>query len=228
MIINIYKNKECIEDIYKMYLNDSNVKYICTIYDIIEESVSFYIRYSTDSLTIPEIEIDYDTLTDSPNNVYDEITRKTNNIYYLIINTNYVLSTHTFKGPNGPKCFISFGECFKTLINYFDPIMKHFYLLDLICKKNIKKKIEYKIKNITRYLIVWNINRPNNILKQKDEKVPKNQIGTAVCKVCLNNKVNILFLSCNHAICCIYCSEQLKKCPLCNFLIISKIQINIL
>ncbi|GHV49522.1 hypothetical protein AGMMS49579_01470 [Spirochaetia bacterium] len=156
------------------------------------------------------------------------------NIYNLIC-SKYVLNTHTFKGP---KCFISFGTYEKFYppcptryfinveIKYYNPIKKHFRKIDLTCFDDIKK-IEYNIRNDTYYLIVWNINRPNNILKQKDEKVPKNQIGTAVCKVYLNNKVNTLFLSCNHAICRTYCSDQLKKCPICKSLITSKIKINI-
>ena len=35
------------------------------------------------------------------------------------------------------------------------------------------------------------------------------------CCICLDNEKNSIFIPCGHYYCCINCSKQIKKCPIC-------------
>ncbi|EAL48873.2 zinc finger domain containing protein [Entamoeba histolytica HM-1:IMSS-B] len=36
-----------------------------------------------------------------------------------------------------------------------------------------------------------------------------------ICKVCLDNEKNTVFIPCGHICCCYECSKKLSKCPIC-------------
>lgn len=44
------------------------------------------------------------------------------------------------------------------------------------------------------------------VQKMKDERM---------CKVCMDNEVNIVFLKCGHLVCCSDCAPALRHCPIC-------------
>lgn len=45
------------------------------------------------------------------------------------------------------------------------------------------------------------------------------------CCLCLSNIIKILFLPCNHLLCCIQCANKLTKCPICQSEIWMKIEV---
>ena len=47
---------------------------------------------------------------------------------------------------------------------------------------------------------------------RKRNKTLKSNI---TCKVCMDHNVGVLFLPCQHLICCEPCSDSVKRCPLC-------------
>lgn len=54
----------------------------------------------------------------------------------------------------------------------------------------------------------------------KDEEAPQGTPNDLICKICVKNKRNILFLPCTHTVCCIKCTTEIKKnnhnlCPIC-------------
>ena len=48
--------------------------------------------------------------------------------------------------------------------------------------------------------------------------------SSSTCKVCMDQKVGVLFLPCRHLICCTPCSDSIKRCPLCRQRIIGTIK----
>lgn len=44
------------------------------------------------------------------------------------------------------------------------------------------------------------------ILEQEDERL---------CKICFERKLNIIFIPCNHMVCCTECGKQQQLCPIC-------------
>lgn len=62
------------------------------------------------------------------------------------------------------------------------------------------------------------------LLKIKNEKCD-NKCDN-ICTICYSNKSNILLTNCYHQ-CCIICSLQITKCPICNNLIINKLPLHI-
>jgi hypothetical protein len=44
------------------------------------------------------------------------------------------------------------------------------------------------------------------------------------CKVCLEKDVHAVFLPCGHLVCCMECSEQVEKCPLCRTNILGSVK----
>ncbi|GHV49520.1 hypothetical protein AGMMS49579_01460 [Spirochaetia bacterium] len=206
-------------DMYKSLLDEEHIRYICTIRDFID--ITFYTTACIDDLTFVENMVEYNSLTDDPDNVYDEVDNKMSNIYNLIC-SKYVLNTHTFKGPNGPKCVVTFGEHVWNrkedeiiITKYFNPITKQFQVNSEISDIHIRNKLKYTIEKINFELITWNFKRVKNIPKHEDEIISENQMGISMCKVCLEKKIKILFLPCKHAICCIKCSTLVIACPLC-------------
>ena len=54
----------------------------------------------------------------------------------------------------------------------------------------------------------------------KDEEAPPGTPDDLICKICMKNKRNILFLPCTHTVCCIQCTKDIKDndhnlCPIC-------------
>ena len=47
------------------------------------------------------------------------------------------------------------------------------------------------------------------------------------CKICLSLAVNIAFIPCGHACCCVSCAEQLGACPGCCGRVDRKLQISL-
>lgn len=56
---------------------------------------------------------------------------------------------------------------------------------------------------------------------QKQNETLKDNI---TCKVCMDDKVDMLFLPCRHLICCEPCSDSVRRCPLCRQRIIGTIK----
>ena len=48
-------------------------------------------------------------------------------------------------------------------------------------------------------------------LRKQNETLKSN----ITCKVCMDHNVGVLFLPCQHLICCEPCSDSVKRCPLC-------------
>lgn len=46
------------------------------------------------------------------------------------------------------------------------------------------------------------------------------------CQICYENRVNVVFLGCYHAVTCAECAENLLNCPLCRVHIVRKIPID--
>ena len=56
------------------------------------------------------------------------------------------------------------------------------------------------------FLIVDLKEKIDEIRKLKEEKV---------CKICIDEEISVVFLPCGHLACCLTCSVQLDKCPIC-------------
>jgi hypothetical protein len=59
------------------------------------------------------------------------------------------------------------------------------------------------------------LNREYQALIQENEEMKDQR----VCKVCMDNNVNIVFLPCAHLVCCANCAPALRNCPICRKLI---------
>ncbi|GHV49517.1 hypothetical protein AGMMS49579_01450 [Spirochaetia bacterium] len=207
---------------YKKSLNDDRVKYICTF--VYYYNVILFERGIYNPITIIENTIQYDTLTNDPDHIYDEVNDKISNMDELILNDN-VLATHTFKGPNGPKCVVTFVKKTGPIL-YFNPIVRQFQDVNSETPdEHIKDKVTYQVNNISLEFINWNFKRVFTFPKYEDEFIPENQIGISICKVCLENRIKILFQPCMHAICCIRCSTNIDNCPVCRNVINTKVNI---
>ena len=57
------------------------------------------------------------------------------------------------------------------------------------------------------------------LMQKKTEEYRQN----ITCKICLEEKVGVLFLPCRHLICCKQCADNVHKCPLCREKIIGTI-----
>ena len=44
---------------------------------------------------------------------------------------------------------------------------------------------------------------------------PPSSAETSLCKICFDQDMDVLFVPCNHLICCSSCSANLPHCPLC-------------
>ncbi|GHV49529.1 hypothetical protein AGMMS49579_01500 [Spirochaetia bacterium] len=240
------KSAEC----YFSILTVPNLRYICTYNNF--EFCWFYIKTENQPYCIPELEINYDSITAVPHKVYDEINGKFTDIYTCLNSPRYILSTHTFIGENGPKCVIMYGKYRPKMIKYLNPFTLKFNS-ELQLKKN--RKIysikPYYIGEAYQCFVVWKkcpcllklssiqkfCSIPCNeqlclicgkyYNKPDDIEVPEGKNGTSTCAVCLKNKTNMLFLPCKHAVCCKECSDQLLNCPICKAFIQSKMRIYI-
>lgn len=47
------------------------------------------------------------------------------------------------------------------------------------------------------------------------QKQIKEMKDLTICKICLDNKVSVVFLPCGHLVACKQCSRALRKCPIC-------------
>lgn len=67
-----------------------------------------------------------------------------------------------------------------------------------------------------------------SVLNNKDEEAPIGTPRDLICCICSKNKRKVLFFPCKHAVCCITCSQSIKKyngnlCPICQSIINKKI-----
>ncbi|GHV49524.1 hypothetical protein AGMMS49579_01480 [Spirochaetia bacterium] len=205
-------SRKNIIDVYKRMLKYPFNIYIHTRLD--NEYVQISVDYESDNYyyttqQINYLQYRYYSLVDEPDNIYDEVADRMSNIYELMTK-DYVIDTHTFIGENGPKCVINFGKIEDNIIKYFNPKTKKY------CDINSISEFKFRYNNL--FFIEWEKSPIKN--KIKDEEVPEDQIGISVCKICYENKVNILFFPCKHAVSCVNCSECLN-CPICKRLITS-------
>lgn len=45
-----------------------------------------------------------------------------------------------------------------------------------------------------------------------------------ICKVCMVEKVNIVFLPCGHIVTCAECAPAMRKCPMCRKMVMGTIR----
>ncbi len=50
---------------------------------------------------------------------------------------------------------------------------------------------------------------------EKEEETNRQLKESSVCKVCLDEAANIVFLPCGHLVVCVTCSPALERCPVC-------------
>lgn len=48
------------------------------------------------------------------------------------------------------------------------------------------------------------------------EEKPVHDVTALLCKICLNNQLEIITFPCRHVAMCISCKKQMKFCPICN------------
>ncbi|GFW58376.1 e3 ubiquitin-protein ligase IAP-3 [Trichonephila clavipes] len=69
----------------------------------------------------------------------------------------------------------------------------------------------------------------NQILQEpcKTEEASRNTEAenTIICKICMNNEMNVIFQPCSHFISCHICAEKIFNCPLCRNPVIHKIKV---
>lgn len=63
--------------------------------------------------------------------------------------------------------------------------------------------------------------------KEYQELVQQNQDlrDQRICKVCMDNNVNLVFLPCSHLVCCTKCAPALRTCPICRKMIKGTVRI---
>ena len=58
-------------------------------------------------------------------------------------------------------------------------------------------------------------------LEKENEELRERRL----CKVCMDDEVNIVFLKCGHLVCCSDCAPTIKKCPICRQVIRGTVRI---
>lgn len=93
-------------------------------------------------------------------------------------------------------------------------LLNNFYSMR---KKEFIKLSTYNFDEVKKY--VDHLNKSNIIYPKKifgdDEDIK--------CIVCFENDKSIVYSPCGHYICCIECSNELNKCPLCRISILFKL-----
>jgi len=54
--------------------------------------------------------------------------------------------------------------------------------------------------------------------KKQEEQQSKDDAAIPnedLCKICMDSRVNCILLNCGHFVTCLYCSQLIKKCPIC-------------
>ncbi|MDP0561598.1 MAG: RING-HC finger protein [Candidatus Endonucleobacter sp. (ex Gigantidas childressi)] len=87
-------------------------------------------------------------------------------------------------------------------------------LLDETEISNIQ--MEVQSQNTHTLLVAEKLNSEDDATKIKTLVMENNNLKDIyTCKICLDEKVSILFLPCAHIACCRNCSSSLRKCPIC-------------
>ena len=100
------------------------------------------------------------------------------------------------------------------------------------CHNKKRPTIEYQ-KNFARPQKTKSFSTETNKKKKKKKrkrvkKYKKDEVTSIEekqCKICMTNRMKVLFLPCRHLLSCSTCSKQCNSCPVCRKNISSKIHI---
>ncbi|GHV54502.1 hypothetical protein AGMMS49579_15200 [Spirochaetia bacterium] len=224
-------------DTYDYIRNNLNIRYICTT--CINNIVHFYVKKIGEPLCVVEEEIKYTTFS---NLIKNEITGNYHDIYSLIVDKN-VLTTHTFIKNNITRYKIIYGYYLNQECICYDLIKKTYY--SIADYNDYQYHSIYQYHKIYRYymrntikgdIIHWIIfintkcicNCDCNFCEGKlyhPESDIKEQNVLNSCKICLENKINTLFIPCLHVASCQKCSVKLKDCHICKEYIIDRVRV---
>lgn len=109
------------------------------------------------------------------------------------------------------------------IMNEFSSQQKYFFLNKWL-KKNCPLFFlgwgAFSLENIRKYLKSQEDSRKSatsasnadpSMLKQENKELK----DLTICKICLDEKVSIVFLPCGHLVSCPQCAPALTKCPIC-------------
>lgn len=91
--------------------------------------------------------------------------------------------------------------------------------------------LELKSPEHSEYSAVETYNNPRHTILKREEELLSSLMqenlslkSATICKVCMDNHINVVLLPCRHLICCDNCSRQVSQCPLCRTDIIGTVQ----
>ena len=67
-------------------------------------------------------------------------------------------------------------------------------------------------------------NTEGEFISKREANKKKSRDEEDLCKVCMENLIECVFVECGHMICCMTCSKSLKQCPLCRNVILKAIK----
>ena len=72
--------------------------------------------------------------------------------------------------------------------------------------ENLKKKLKEKERSM----------KDSVVLAEKLKETERSAVAESrLCKICMENEMEITFLPCGHLMSCINCAPVLKNCPIC-------------
>ena len=195
------------------HIEKNNLKFVIKYFLGTEKNIDEFIL---------KFEKDLDNLIDSfvdNKYKYDELwTEKviTNNENYLVNFDKY------FIAQNGNKIKINWiKNKNKYIVQIYPDIDHNLFILDEI--KNKKKIVTNSIENIEL------LSQENENFKKYNEEIKKENENLLhlleikektikdgqLCNICVNDKINVVFIPCFHGFCCLTCSNKLVDCPIC-------------
>lgn len=104
-----------------------------------------------------------------------------------------------------------------------DPWVEHAKWFS-VCTHLYKERGEEFIKRITGSTTIVTSNETGQSNKETESTTitTSNESGQSnketeeyLCKICMDNKINVVLLPCGHLVSCIQCASALNKCPIC-------------
>ncbi|GHV49430.1 hypothetical protein AGMMS49579_01040 [Spirochaetia bacterium] len=158
-----------------------------------------------------------------------------------IIDQPYILSAHIYNIQKKPRFKIVFGMEKHQKLLYLVPI-KNTFIEESELEKSmyVYNHFNFNLGKFSQNIILWDycsiemtslhdhsiyFKNYNKLYLDSDKVIPKDKIGTDVCKICFKNGVNTLFIPCMHVVSCQKCSIQLGECHICKTYIINKVRI---
>ena len=111
----------------------------------------------------------------------------------------------------------------------------HLYLVVILNSKFVEKNFITNTDNeINNWYLVFSDRKVICIListakdKSTLQKENKELKELTVCKICLDEKVCIVFLPCGHLVSCAQCSPAMRRCPICRTLVKGTVRTNLM